>query len=153
MKRKIMSFSIDILFNVPSIAEIGSQLKVRTATKTKNRYNQVPHLTRRLVKMGIEPGTFSIKMGLNFASNNSRNSHANCIFMILESPNMSSSFQMCAILHQSKPSTVSRPLDKSAYQKENFLISHPKHMLWVLKRTVSVRRFFRAPKTYAKNHG
>ena len=31
---------------------------------------------------------------------------------------------------------------KSAYQKNNFLISQPKHMLWVLKRTVSMRRFF-----------
>ena len=28
-----------------------------------------------------------------------------------------------------------------------FLISQPKHMLWVLKRTVSMRRFFQAPKT------
>ena len=35
-----------------------------------------------------------------------------------------------------------RPLVKSAYQKIIFLISQPKHMLWVLKRTVSVRRFF-----------
>ena len=35
-----------------------------------------------------------------------------------------------------------RPLVKSAYQKNNFLISQPKHMLWVLKRTVSMRRFF-----------
>ena len=31
-----------------------------------------------------------------------------------------------------------RPLVKSAYQKNNFLISQPKHMLWVLKRTVSM---------------
>ena len=36
----------------------------------------------------------------------------------------------------------SRPLVKSAYQKNYFLISQPKHMLWVLKRTVSMRRFF-----------
>ena len=28
---------------------------------------------------------------------------------------------------------------KSAYQKNNFLISQPKQMLWVLKRTVSLR--------------
>ena len=35
-----------------------------------------------------------------------------------------------------------RPPDKSAYWKIIFLISHPKHMLWVLKRTVSVKRFF-----------
>ena len=27
-------------------------------------------------------------------------------------------------------------------KKFNFLISQPKHMLWVLKRTVSMRRFF-----------
>ena len=38
----------------------------------------------------------------------------------------------------------------SAYQTNNFLISLPKHMLWVLKRTVSKRRFFWAPKTYVK---
>ena len=28
------------------------------------------------------------------------------------------------------------------YQKFNFLISQPKHMLWVLRRTVSMNRFF-----------
>ena len=39
-------------------------------------------------------------------------------------------------------SHLDRPLFKSAYQKVNFLISQPKHMLWVLKRTVSMRRFF-----------
>ena len=32
-------------------------------------------------------------------------------------------------------------LVKSA-QKFNFRISHPKHMLWVLKRTLSMRQFF-----------
>ena len=42
----------------------------------------------------------------------------------------------------------SRPPEKSAYWKTNFLTSQPKHMLWVLKRTVSVRRFFWAPKTH-----
>ena len=40
-----------------------------------------------------------------------------------------------------------RPLDKSAYKKMNFFFSNPKHMLWVhmfwvLKRTLSLRRFF-----------
>ena len=43
-----------------------------------------------------------------------------------------------------------RPLAKSAYQKTNFLISQPKHMLWVPKRTVSMRRFFWAPKNMFK---
>ena len=33
------------------------------------------------------------------------------------------------------------------------LISQPKHMLRVLKRTVSMRRFFWAPETYAKIMG
>ena len=33
-------------------------------------------------------------------------------------------------------------LVKSVYQKVNFLISQPKHMFWVLKRTVSMRQFF-----------
>ena len=37
---------------------------------------------------------------------------------------------------------VYRPPDKSAYLKIIFLISQPKHMFWVLKRTVSMRRFF-----------
>ena len=32
--------------------------------------------------------------------------------------------------------------DEGAYWKTIFFISHPKHMLWVLKRTVSLRRFF-----------
>ena len=35
-----------------------------------------------------------------------------------------------------------QPPDKSVYWKTIFFISHPKHMLWVLKRTVSMRRFF-----------
>ena len=39
-----------------------------------------------------------------------------------------------------------RPPDKSAYWKTIFYIFCPKHMLWVLKRTVSMRRFFWAPK-------
>ena len=44
--------------------------------------------------------------------------------------------------------TGPRPPDKSAYWKIIFFIYHPKHMLWVLKRTVSMRRFFLAPKTH-----
>ena len=46
------------------------------------------------------------------------------------------------IANSVNPDQVYRPLVKSAYQKNNFLISQPKHMLWVLKRTVSMRRFF-----------
>ena len=40
-----------------------------------------------------------------------------------------------------------------AQLKNNFNISQPKHMLWVLKRTISMRWFFWAPKIYAKNYG
>ena len=40
------------------------------------------------------------------------------------------------------PTMKTRPLVKSVYQHINFLISQPKHMLWVLKRTVSMRQFF-----------
>ena len=36
-----------------------------------------------------------------------------------------------------------RPPDKSVYWKISFFISHPKHMLWVLKRTVSMKRLFK----------
>ena len=43
---------------------------------------------------------------------------------------------------------IFRTLVTSAWRKFNFLISQPKHMLWVLKRIVSMRRFFWAPKTY-----
>ena len=46
-----------------------------------------------------------------------------------------------------------RPLVKSAYQNIIFLITQPKHMLWELKRTVSMRRFFWAPKTYVQTDG
>ena len=49
---------------------------------------------------------------------------------------------------------INSPLVKSVYQKKHFFfISEPKHMLWVLKRTVSMRRFFWAPKTYVKIDG
>ena len=45
---------------------------------------------------------------------------------------------------------ITRPPDTSAYLKIIFLISESKHMLWVLKRTVLLRRFFWAPKTHVK---
>ena len=48
---------------------------------------------------------------------------------------------------------IFRPLAKRVYPKFIFLISQQKHMLWVLKRTVSMRRFFWAPKTYDKTDG
>ena len=51
-----------------------------------------------------------------------------------------------------KTQNAYRTLVKSAKQKINFLIAQPKHMLWVLK-TVSMRRFFLAPKTYIKTDG
>ena len=40
-----------------------------------------------------------------------------------------------------------RPPDKSAYSKTISFISHPKHILWELKRTVSMRPFFWTPRT------
>ena len=49
--------------------------------------------------------------------------------------------------------TTVRTLVKSEQQKFNFLFSHPKHMLWVLKWTVSLRRFFCTPKKYIKTDG
>ena len=39
---------------------------------------------------------------------------------------------------------LDRPLVKSAYQKITFLISQPKFMLWVFKRTVSMRMLHNA---------
>ena len=52
-----------------------------------------------------------------------------------------------------KQRAKSRPLVKSVYPKNIFLISQQKHMLWVLKRTVSLRRFFWEPKKHAKTDG
>ena len=46
-----------------------------------------------------------------------------------------------------------RPPDQSAYLKIMCLISRQKHMLWVLKRTVSMIRFFWAPRPYVKTAG
>ena len=43
----------------------------------------------------------------------------------------------------------SRPLVKNAFQKNNILISQPKHTLWILKRTVSMKWLISAPKTCA----
>ena len=59
------------------------------------------------------------------------------------------------IFHISIPSlhVLYRPLVKSACQKNNFLISQPKHLFLVLKRTVSMRRFFLAPKTSIQTDG
>ena len=45
-------------------------------------------------------------------------------------------------VHPLFPGHVFRHLVKSAYRRTNFLISQPKHMLLVLKRTVSMRQFF-----------
>ena len=50
----------------------------------------------------------------------------------------SSSGSTKTFIHTMNP----RAPDKSVYWKTIFFISHPKHMLWVLKRTVSMRQFF-----------
>ena len=42
-----------------------------------------------------------------------------------------------------------RPLVKCVI-KNNFLFLNQNNMLWVLKRTISMRLFFWAPKTYIK---
>ena len=55
-------------------------------------------------------------------------------------------------MHQ-KTESVDWPPDKSAYSKTIFFISHAKHMLWVLKRTVSMRQFFEHPKHMFKLMG
>ena len=46
-------------------------------------------------------------------------------------------------LKRAKAMALIRPPDKSAYWNIILFISHPKHMLWVLKRTISMR-----PKTH-----
>ena len=57
------------------------------------------------------------------------------IFFSDEKANMSQLIRTCTV-------RTSRAPDKSAYWKTIFLISHPKHMLWVLKRTILMRRVF-----------
>ena len=47
---------------------------------------------------------------------------------------------------------VFRPVVKNVYQNINFLISQPKHMLWVLKRRVSLSQLFGAPKTWVRKY-
>ena len=47
----------------------------------------------------------------------------------------------------------SRPLVKECVTEKYFSYFSTNHMLWVLKRTVSMRRFFWAPKTYVKLMG
>ena len=46
-----------------------------------------------------------------------------------------------------------RPPDKSVYWKIIYFISHPKHMLWVLKRIVSMDGSFKHPKLIFKLMG
>ena len=48
--------------------------------------------------------------------------------------------------HSPSISSMSRPLDKNSYWQVIFLISQPKHMLWVLKRTASRDSSFEHPK-------
>ena len=56
-------------------------------------------------------------------------------------------------IHVCIRSHFNRPLDKNVQIKFNSIIHQPKHMLWVLKRTVSMRRFFWGPKTNVKTDG
>ena len=60
-----------------------------------------------------------------------------------------SAFDFQQIMSEKKKKTdeghfkqMSKPPDKSVYWKTIFFISHPKHMLRVVKRIVSMRRFF-----------
>ena len=55
-------------------------------------------------------------------------------------------------LQVSRMKKVNWPLVKSACQIINFLNFQPKRMLWVLKRTVSMRLSFWAPKSYVQNY-
>ena len=71
----------------------------------------------------------------------------------LRRPHGNGDLDMVGASYTRRKANVTEALVKSAYQKFNFLISKPKHMLWVLKRTLSMRRFFWAPKTFVKTDG
>ena len=60
---------------------------------------------------------------------------------------------MFVFLWNKNYSLWNRPLSKSVYRKIHSLISQSNYMLWVLKRTVSMRRFFWAPKHMLKLMG
>ena len=49
--------------------------------------------------------------------------------------------------------TIYSTISYECVPKNNFLIPQPKLRLWVLKRNVSVRRFFCAPNIYVKMVG
>ena len=63
---------------------------------------------------------------------------------------------LCFLKQGNNLKMYARPLEikvSSVIKYYFFPISQSKHMLWVLKRTVSMRRFFRAPKTNVKTVG
>ena len=57
--------------------------------------------------------------------------------LLRESPSIHGTFERFISVY-----VLHRTLVKSAKRKFNFLISQQKHMLWVLKRTISMRGFF-----------
>ena len=69
-------------------------------------------------------------------------------------PNFNSLDSLCSWSDLFEPNFVRNlAVQDFSYRKNNLLISQLKHMLWVLKRTVSMRQFLWAPKTYAQNYG
>ena len=86
-------------------------------------YDIVLNIARRLVTTNQDfPGMASHKWTIWIVKNDEKNA-----FVLPVSENRTA--------HVRLP-------DKSVYWKFIFFISHPKQMLWVLKRTVSMRRFF-----------
>ena len=75
--------------------------------------------------LGIKPGSYRHK------SNALTTTTDNSLMQLSETENKPDAMR-----------NLLRPPDKSVYLKIIFLISQPKRMLWVLKRTVSMRRFF-----------
>ena len=67
--------------------------------------------------------------------------YASLFFVFLGLHDISQIFQKLqkSILSKLLFDATFRTFVKRAYQKTNFLISQPKHMLWILKRTVSMR--------------
>ena len=56
-------------------------------------------------------------------------------------PNTDQIYRICSTLFAPHPAVLSNSVDKSGYQVNIFLISQWKHMLWVLIRSASMRRF------------
>ena len=119
-------------------------------------------VARHITDCATRPGTISGGQWLNLLHLNSQYCRlslwlSRLVAMgpyMIENPEDRFSLETAQIIYKWKANfSYTRTLVKKVYQKNIFFISKLKHMLWVLKRTVSMRRFFWAPKHMLKLMG